>query len=59
MDIPPERWWLSMEFLTKRWPMNLRLNKLSKEVYKMIKDSDLGGFNSDRFDIPLISRGDA
>lgn len=28
---------------------------LSKEVYKMIKDSDLGGFNSDRFDIPLLA----
>ncbi|MEO9894624.1 exonuclease domain-containing protein [Aurantibacter sp.] len=27
----------------------------SKEVYKMIKDSDLGGFNSDRFDIPLLA----
>ncbi len=29
--------------------------ELSKEVYKMIKDSDLGGFNSDRFDIPLLA----
>ena len=28
---------------------------LSKEIYKMIKDSDLGGFNSDRFDIPLLA----
>ena len=28
--------------------------ELSKEIYKMIKDSDLGGFNSDRFDIPLL-----
>lgn len=28
---------------------------LSKEVYSMIKDSDLGGFNSDRFDIPLLA----
>ncbi len=28
---------------------------LSKEVYAMIKDSDLGGFNSDRFDIPLLA----
>lgn len=28
--------------------------ELSKEVYKMIKDSDLAGFNSDRFDIPLL-----
>ena len=29
--------------------------KLSKEIYTMIKDSDLGGFNSDRFDIPLLA----
>lgn len=28
--------------------------QLSKEIYKMIKDSDLAGFNSDRFDIPLL-----
>ncbi|NHF58072.1 3'-5' exonuclease [Flavobacteriaceae bacterium TP-CH-4] len=29
--------------------------ELSKEIYQMIKDSDLGGFNSDRFDIPLLA----
>lgn len=29
--------------------------ELSKEIYKMVKDSDLGGFNSDRFDIPLLA----
>ncbi len=29
--------------------------ELSKEIYTMIKDSDLGGFNSDRFDIPLLA----
>jgi DNA polymerase-3 subunit epsilon len=28
---------------------------LSKEIYAMIKDADLGGFNSDRFDIPLLA----
>jgi len=28
-------------------------NELAKEVHNMIKDSDLGGFNSNRFDIPL------
>nr|WP_321233557.1 3'-5' exonuclease [uncultured Psychroserpens sp.] len=28
---------------------------ISKEVYQMIKDSDLGGFNSNRFDIPLLA----
>ncbi len=30
-------------------------NELAKEVYQMIKDSDLGGFNSNRFDIPLLA----
>ncbi|TAI46626.1 3'-5' exonuclease [Flagellimonas allohymeniacidonis] len=29
--------------------------QLSKEIYTMIKDSDLAGFNSDRFDIPLLA----
>jgi len=29
--------------------------ELSKDVYNMIKDSDLAGFNSDRFDIPLLA----
>jgi len=29
--------------------------ELSKEIYAMIKDSDLGGFNSNRFDIPLLA----
>ena len=29
--------------------------ELSKEVFAMIKDCDLGGFNSDRFDIPLLA----
>ncbi|WP_318640850.1 3'-5' exonuclease [Flavobacterium ardleyense] len=28
---------------------------LSSQVYNMIKDSDLAGFNSDRFDIPLLA----
>jgi DNA polymerase-3 subunit epsilon len=28
---------------------------ISKEVYLMIKDSDLGGFNSNRFDIPVLA----
>ncbi|MEH6535599.1 MAG: exonuclease domain-containing protein [Psychroserpens sp.] len=30
-------------------------NEISKEVYSMIKDCDLGGFNSNRFDIPLLA----
>ena len=29
--------------------------ELSKEIYTMIKDCDLGGYNSDRFDIPLLA----
>lgn len=29
--------------------------EVSKEVWNMIKDSDLGGFNSNRFDIPLLA----
>ena len=29
--------------------------EISKEVYNMIKDSDLGGFNSNRFDIPVLA----
>ena len=28
---------------------------LAKEIYNMIKDADLGGFNSNRFDIPLLA----
>jgi DNA polymerase III subunit epsilon len=28
---------------------------LSKHIYVMIKDSDLAGFNSDRFDIPILA----
>jgi DNA polymerase-3 subunit epsilon len=30
-------------------------NDLAKNVYDLIKDSDLGGFNSNRFDIPLLA----
>jgi DNA polymerase-3 subunit epsilon len=29
--------------------------ELAKQIYNMIKDSDLGGFNSNRFDIPLLA----
>ncbi|MFV0541724.1 MAG: exonuclease domain-containing protein [Aestuariibaculum sp.] len=28
---------------------------IAKEVYNIVKDSDLGGFNSNRFDIPLLA----
>ena len=30
-------------------------NDLAKEIHTLIKDSDLGGFNSNRFDIPLLA----
>ena len=30
---------------------------LSKEIYNFMKDCDWAGFNSDRFDIPLIAEG--
>ena len=29
--------------------------ELSKEIHAMIKDADLAGYNSDRFDIPLLA----
>ena len=29
--------------------------ELSQKIYDLIKDSDLGGFNSNRFDIPLLA----
>ncbi|MBC9796954.1 3'-5' exonuclease [Sinomicrobium weinanense] len=29
--------------------------ELSREIYNMIKDSDLAGYNSNRFDIPLLA----
>ncbi len=29
--------------------------ELAKQVYEMIKDADLAGYNSDRFDIPLLA----
>jgi len=29
--------------------------ELASQIYAMIKDSDLAGFNSDRFDIPLLA----
>ena len=28
---------------------------LAKEIYSWIKDADLGGFNSNRFDIPILA----
>ena len=28
---------------------------LAKEIYTWVKDADLGGFNSNRFDIPILA----
>jgi len=33
----------------------LTFKELAKEIHNLIKDSDLGGFNSNRFDIPLLA----
>ena len=33
----------------------LTFRELASQIYTMIKDSDLAGFNSDRFDIPLLA----
>ncbi|WP_242093024.1 3'-5' exonuclease [Aestuariivivens sediminicola] len=32
-----------------------RFREIAKEIHNLIKDSDLGGFNSNRFDIPLLA----
>ena len=29
--------------------------EVAKDIYNLVKDSDLGGFNSNRFDIPLLA----
>ena len=54
MDIPEEV--IAVHGITNEKVANEpTFKELSKEIYKMIKDSDLGGFNSDRFDIPLLA----
>lgn len=54
MEIPPKV--IAVHGITNEKVANEpTFKELSKEIYAMIKDSDLGGFNSDRFDIPLLA----
>lgn len=54
MEIPPQV--IAVHGITNEKVANEpTFKELSKEIYTMIKDSDLGGFNSDRFDIPLLA----
>lgn len=54
MEIPPEV--VAVHGISNAKVANEPTFKmLSKEIYNMIKDSDLAGFNSDRFDIPLLA----
>ena len=53
MEIPPEV--IAVHGISNEKVANEpTFKQLSKEIYKMIKDSDLAGYNSDRFDIPLL-----
>lgn len=54
MEIPKEV--IAIHGITNEKVVNAPIFKeLAKEVSSMIKDSDLGGFNSNRFDIPLLA----
>ncbi|WP_142783670.1 3'-5' exonuclease [Changchengzhania lutea] len=54
MEIPEEV--IAIHGITNEKVANeLTFKELAKCVYNMIKDSDLGGFNSNRFDIPLLA----
>ena len=54
VPIPPET--TAVHGITDQMVANEPVFKdLSKQVYELIKDSDLGGFNSNRFDIPLLA----
>ncbi len=54
MDIPKEA--SDIHGITNKMVENHpTFNQLAAEVYQIIKDSDLAGFNSDRFDIPLLA----
>ena len=54
VPIPPET--TAVHGITDDMVANEPIFKdLSKKVYELIKDSDLGGFNSNRFDIPLLA----
>ena len=54
VPIPPQT--TAVHGITDQMVVNEPVFKdLSKQVYDLIKDSDLGGFNSNRFDIPLLA----
>ena len=54
MPIPPET--IAVHGITDEKVANEpTFKQLGKDVYNMIKGSDLAGFNSDRFDIPLLA----
>lgn len=54
MPIPPET--TEIHGITNEMVANEpTFKELAPKVYGLIKDSDLGGFNSNRFDIPLLA----
>src|SRR5690606_25937201 len=54
MPIPPES--SAIHGITdERVKDEPTFKELSKTIYTLIKDSDLAGFNSDRFDIPVLA----
>ena len=54
MEIPGEV--IAIHGITNEKVANEPIFKdLAKDIHNMIKDSDLGGFNSNRFDIPLLA----
>ncbi|QAA81170.1 3'-5' exonuclease [Aequorivita sp. H23M31] len=54
MPIPPES--SAIHGITNEMVANEpTFKELAPKVYALIKDSDLGGFNSNRFDIPLLA----
>jgi len=54
MEIPKEV--IAIHGITNEKVANEPIFKdIAKDVHTMIKDSDLGGFNSNRFDIPLLA----
>jgi DNA polymerase-3 subunit epsilon len=54
MPIPPQT--IAVHGITDEKVANEpTFKQLSKDIYSMIKGSDLAGFNSDRFDIPLLA----
>ena len=54
MDIPKEV--VEIHGITNEKVANEpTFKRIAKDVHNMIKDADLGGFNSNRFDIPLLA----